>query len=741
MDRIHASQGPLRPQALAGPATDVGPAKNPSDYLRAIRRRMWMVLALAVPIGVGGSVFAVRQPAVYQATAHIKIEPPQNDPVLASLLPNPVGFRDQETLQRYVPNQVAMLRSIDLAEVVLREPGVVPPAGGNPAQELVNAIQTRPIAGSNHLIVTLEGPDPARVKKLLESLLTVFARQAKDANNETLERSKAWAEDSLREMKAELNTINGLINATLVGSNTIGPNGVSLIQGQYETIQARLAQKQMRHDEFEQQARITQLFPHIQRKRDPSPYDGRLAELERHRRLLTRKMQELQLTIRPGRYNADPSVKYTAAQLEEVMNEIDGLRMEIEASVEPEAVDPSGMILETSREEIRAYEEAARGLLQRIQESNADHQRFLNLLEDRQRKADSIAAMESRLDNFKWLKNSQNEPVTIPTTVAEPSSPVRPNRPLLIALSIVCGLALGLGSVCLLEHIDHSVKVPEHLTVGLTLPLFGVIPRIRRTSLVDRGGHLWTSGSPRSVEADAFRNLRASLLGLNGPTGPPVTLLITSAKAGEGKSTTALNLAATCARAGERTLLVDVDLRRPSLADVFPPAEDGHDLGLVDVLKDDLPWSRAVLRTDLPNLDFLPTGNTARIPIEILGSREMRQLLESLAESHYDRVILDGPAVLGLADCRMLGRMVDAALLVVRSGSLELRPLRRAKAMLEQSQVPLAGVVFNGLSEDLQNWSSYGPEPLDVAGSFSSRFAAGGLSGPKAEPAAALPGS
>ena len=114
------------------------------------------------------------------------------------------------------------------------------------------------------------------------------------------------------------------------------------------------------------------------------------------------------------------------------------------------------------------------------------------------------------------------------------------------------------------------------------------------------------------------------------------------------------------------------------------------------------------MRTDIPNLDFLPTGDTRDIPIEILGTLELRQLLIGLA-SHYDRVILDGPAVLGLADCRMLGRVVDAALLVVRSGTHEMRPLQRAKAMLEQSRVVIAGVVFNGLYEDLQNWSSYGP--------------------------------
>ena len=90
--------------------------------------------------------------------------------------------------------------------------------------------------------------------------------------------------------------------------------------------------------------------------------------------------------------------------------------------------------------------------------------------------------------------------------------------------------------------------------------------------------------------------------------------------------------------------------------------------GLVDVLQGDLPWQKTLRHTELRNLDFIPTGDTRDIPIEILGTLELRQLLSALS-NHYDRVILDGPAVLGLADCRMLGRMVDASLLVVRSGA------------------------------------------------------------------------
>ncbi len=148
------------------------------------------------------------------------------------------------------------------------------------------------------------------------------------------------------------------------------------------------------------------------------------------------------------------------------------------------------------------------------------------------------------------------------------------------------------------------------------------------------------------------------------------------------------------------------------MAGVFTDPETGEAVhGLVDVLRGELPWQRTVQHTELANLDFLPTGDTHGIPIEILGTLELRQLLSAL-EHHYDRVILDGPAVLGLADCRVLGRIVDASLLVVRSGSHHLMTLHRAKAMLEQSHVAIAGVVFNGMTHDMDHWSSYGYEPL-----------------------------
>ena len=107
--------------------------------------------------------------------------------------------------------------------------------------------------------------------------------------------------------------------------------------------------------------------------------------------------------------------------------------------------------------------------------------------------------MEDKLTEFAILRQSlvNNPCVKIPGSVVEPTVPIKPSRPMLIVLGFFASFGLGIGLVCLLEHIDQSVKVPEHVSHGLTLPLLGVVPRIRRTALTQRGGHLWTLGNAR----------------------------------------------------------------------------------------------------------------------------------------------------------------------------------------------------------------------------------------------------
>ncbi|SIN92059.1 capsular exopolysaccharide family [Singulisphaera sp. GP187] len=733
---IQGYAGPPRSPNFQTAPTQSNAGKSASDYLRALRRRIWFVLAIGVPLSILCGIVIAYQPNVYSAKTQIAIEAPHFDPVLSSLVSPTVGHEAPESSETYGPNRIAMLRSPRLADQVVNDPSLTHGAGASTdaAEELVAAIQTRPVTGTNQYTVTLEGRDPVRVAKSLQLLIDAFKNQASDEINQKIDNAKQSADGYLTVLKHELSDINKSIIAMVQDSEVIGPGGKNIKERTYELLTSSIQNDQNQLRDLNQQSYLSQAFPNARNQAPSDPYAAQKSELGLQRETLVDTLSTYKSKVR--NFDHDPAVLHTAKKLQGVVARLKRLNALSDSSAGAAEGNPYDSLADAKKEELRQKEEMAKTLLDELQASMPTYQRYTDSIDRLRLKQNQIAEMEKKIWEFSAISQGKKDPVIQVASVAEPTQPIRPKRALNMIFALILSFGLGIGVVCLLEHIDHSIKAPEQLTAALTLPLFGVIPKIRRSALLHRGGHLWTPGAPDSIEADAFRNLRASLIGITDKRGPIVTLLVTSAKAGEGKSTTALNLAATCARAGERTLLMDVDLRRPSLAGVFQDLdEEGSGLGLVDVLRGDLPWQRTVVRTDIPNLDFLPTGDTTGVPIEILGALELRQLIIGLS-SHYDRVILDGPAILGLADCRMLGRIVDASLLVVRSGSQELRPLQHAKAMLEQSHVMIAGVVFNGLYEDLRNWSSYGPEtPYGYTGSITGRSApaAPGLDAPSEE--------
>jgi polysaccharide biosynthesis transport protein len=710
MDGIQPYAGGPRSLVTVHP-TGPSPAsvKTPSDYLRAIRQRVALVLAIAIPMATAGTLFVLRMPATYLVTARIEIKEPKIDDQIAIIVTHGELSRGHADDEKYIPDTLAMLNDKGLAEETVFDRALGLPASaleGEPGVELASKIKYRQMPLSHLYDVTLEGRDPNRITKTLNVLLEKFKRRADRESRNANEQAQTHASAMQKKLSAELDKLEEYLTNHVKNSKSLAPGGRSLTEAQYDMLRQRLGYQQDSAINLRRQAQLDMARPPAQSSGDPA-VAHKIEDLLEHRAYSEKKLVKAKrVAVDPS----DPAIRLAKNDLQDIDDKIAELKSQPGG---PEGISPADVyqsVLEGANEDIQATQGQLTTTLAAMQDAMPDYHKYTTLMQERENKLRQLTELREKLDAFDMLSRTQKEPVKVWTEATEPTVPKSPNRAMYIAVCIILSLGLGLALVCFLEHIDHSVKVPEHLTLGLGLPLFGVVPRMLRNARNHRGGHLWTSGTPDSIEADAYRNLRASLLGATPEKEPIVTLLVTSAKAGEGKSTTALNLAATCARAGERTLLMDVDLRRPSLNDVFPSTE--KKTGLVDVLRGDLPWQRTVVQTDLPNLDFLPTGDTRDVPIEVLGSLELRQLLLSLSEHHYDRVILDGPAVLGLADCRMLGRIVDGALMVVRSGSQELRPLQRAKTMLEQSQVHIAGLVFNGLVDDLQNWSSYGPNPM-----------------------------
>ena len=302
-----------------------------------------------------------------------------------------------------------------------------------------------------------------------------------------------------------------------------------------------------------------------------------------------------------------------------------------------------------------------------------------------------------------------------------PSEPVDPRPVLDLLLGLGAGFGLGLLSALGLEALDTTVRSCEDAERVSALPALAAIPQIgmadfgsdwRRLPSGERMKQLRLVAlrKPRSPAAESYRCLRTSLLLCNGR--PPKVLAITSSLPSEGKTLTALNCATVLAQQGASVLLVDADLRQPSLHEAFGIPQGP---GLSGIVGGDCTELDATVQAKvLPNLAMLPSGVSPEYPAEMLASAEMRQLIEGW-RSQYDHVVIDTPPVSMFTDAVVLGSSVDAVLLVARASTTTRHVLCHTRDVLQRANVNLAGVVLNGV--DLQDRNGYyrrysGAQPL-----------------------------
>lgn len=686
--------------AVGSGYSTAAPVKGLRDYLRAVRRWSGLVLLITAVVSTAGACWLVRQTPQFRAVAEIQIEPPQYDAVLRSLVPNEVGAADVISIDKYGPNSIAKLKSHRLAHDVAHDPVIIAasPTEMDVADYLLENLTVKGVPGTNFYTVSLESTNPAWAAKLLNASIDKFEKSCQDDQVHATEEILNFAMEGRKKLFDELEKLDQRHEDLMREAKTLDATGRSVLRDELATATALVAQKRIELGNLRNQALFREAFPEPRENFAATLRNQKLQELFKLKDNYTQQAERLRRTVR--NFDSDPSCVHVTQTLRNILDQIDELQAEEAEELPQMGGRLTEVMLAGVGEELSTMEAQRTALQQKVLDERTMEQQFRKLLMEREHKAQNLQNMDSKITDFRIVAENQKfkRPVKILQEASEPREPVRSARAWKYLAAILMGLMLGVGTACLIEHYDQSVQVPELLAHGLALPIYGFVPQIARAAKMVRGGHLWTSSSPHSKAADAYRNLHVSLLGPDQVHPPIVSLLVTSTQPGEGKSTTALNLAATCARAGERTLLLDADLRRPSLGQVFDVAPDHR--GLVDVLRSELPWQRTVVRTELANLDFLPIGDPSDIPLEILGALELRQLIRSLSE-HYDRVIVDGPAVLGMADCRMLGRIVDGALLVVRSGKQSMVPIQRAKTMLVQSGVNILGVVFNAMTEDV----------------------------------------
>lgn len=292
--------------------------------------------------------------------------------------------------------------------------------------------------------------------------------------------------------------------------------------------------------------------------------------------------------------------------------------------------------------------------------------------------------------------------------------PIQPNFPLNIALGVGIGLAGGVLLAFVRNSMDNTVSTAAQAEEITSLPSLGFVPMLRstrRSVALTRRKHPPLQCSilenPSSRLAESFRALRTSLL-LSNIDSPPKTILVTSALPQEGKSTTSMNLAVALAQQGARVLLIEGDLRRPTLQAQLNIASPSLS-GALSNRSDDRP--DITQYASVPGLFFLPAGPKPPFPAEALGSNRMKYLLNTWREE-FDFVVIDSPPLLSVTDAVMLSRNADAVLLVVRSRQTTRQSLMRARDLLHRAHAPLVGVLVNDVDMDspdyYKNYGYYG---------------------------------
>lgn len=281
---------------------------------------------------------------------------------------------------------------------------------------------------------------------------------------------------------------------------------------------------------------------------------------------------------------------------------------------------------------------------------------------------------------------------------AEPNqNPAKPRKWFNIVLGAAMGTLLGLGLALFLEFADNSVKSIEDVEQYLGVPVLAVVPN-------DVGILHQESGA--SPDAEAYRILRTNIE-FNRKSEHLNAISVVSGGAGEGKSTTMVNLAYICAQGGYTTLLIDADLRRPRMHTMF---DVSNSVGLTNYLTSDIELEDVVLQTPVDNLYFLPSGILPADAAGVLNSRRMSELMSEV-KSRFDLVLVDSPPILGVSDASVIASEVDHAIIVIQYRKLPKKMLLRVKQALENVGCNVMGAVLNnvdiGSDSQYQYYTSY----------------------------------
>lgn len=583
--------------------------------------------------------------------------------------------------------------SVNAAEVLGRDEVV---------KKFLDSVTVEPIRSSRLVKLHVDNTNPQLASRIANSTVQAFIAMGMERRLEASSYAKSFLEDQIKQMKAKLEESERRLN-TYAQANQIltlddKTSAVGLMYTDFATALAKAEQDRIKADTV-----LAEI------KRNP---EGSVAVVEnktvqafkeRRARLQIEYQENLRI------YKPDyPKMQQLKAQISEIDAQIKTEVDHVIASLQ--AVRDAAFKQE---EMLRDRVSQTRKQVLTTQEQSID----MNMLK---REVDTNRQLyDNLLQRFKELGVSGNIVTNNVSVVdaAEPSLfPYKPNLMANLLVGLVAGLLLGAAIVVALEVMDDSIKFPDEVERILGLPLMGIIPKLNRKRSAERPIAMEVHDDPRSTIAEAYRSVRTALQ-FSTAEGAPKRLVITSTTRNEGKSTTSLALAINFAQMGQRVLLIDADMRNPTIHKLLGMS---NDFGLSNLLSSDNRGDKMITPTVIPNLSVLTAGPVPPNPVDLLTGPKLLLLLNITAALGIDYVIVDAPPMLGLADAVVLGNQLQNVLYVVQAGSTRKAQIKNALRRLRQAGLVPRGVVLtqtmqHALPQDYESYYGYAAEGATTA--------------------------
>ncbi len=667
------------------------------SYARLIVKRRWLITGILVLVVSLGALVTLMQTPLYTATVRIQIDKEAQKVVEGgSTTPAETGGRD------FLRTQYELLKSRAMAERIVSalhlekdqaflQPRNVSLTGiarsafltspntekteidhVNTAVGLVSGnIAIRPVPGSRLVDLQYTDPSPERAQRIANAHADAYVAANLDKRFQANSYAKTFLEDQVKQLQirlqdsekeliefAEREKIVQVSEKSSIAENNLSAANTAL----GDLISKRIKSEQLwRQVENRGEIDVPQLLSN-------SVIDG----LRATRNELTREYQEKLETFKPDY----PSMVRIKNKTKEIDRQLAAEVKTIKGSLKAAYISSLNQEVE-----MKKRIDELRGIVLDLQKRGIQHSSLKREVETNRGLYNGLLQRYKEVDVASGVGTNN---VFIIDKATVPNAPSSPRLARALALSFALGLGGGLGLAYLLELLDDRVRIPEEIEQLSGLSTLGIIPVLESEKTFAK-----EFKDPRSAVSEAYRSL-ATALQFSTATGLPDSISVTSSGPGEGKSTTALALARHFATMGQKVLLVDADLRRPSL---HTKLEQDNSIGLSNYLTGSASPPEVIQGTDIKNLAFMASGPIPPNAADLLGGTKMFSLVNVGLEV-FDLIVIDGPPLLGLADAQLMSSTTSATIFIVGAGQQRKGSIQNALARLRQARSTIVGTVL-----------------------------------------------